>query len=236
MTETAPVAAITGSSKGIGLAIASDFLARGYQVHGCSRNAGATTADGYHHTELDVADEAQVARWMKHIKAVSGRLDVLVCNAAYAPATQLMAMTPASMFETAMRTNAFGTFVACREAAKLMMRQRSGRIITLSSMAAGLHMEGTSAYASSKSAIVEMTKVLARELAGAGITCNVLSVSMFMSDTMEALGETVIARAQERLTIKRPVTAEEICHVIRFFSAPEASAVTGQVVQLGLVT
>jgi 3-oxoacyl-[acyl-carrier protein] reductase len=236
MSSPVRVAAITGASKGIGQALTADFLARGYVVHGCSRSPHSNQPEGYHHAELDVADEAQVTRWMRSIKSATGRLDVLVCNAAYAPATQLMAMTPGSMFEEVMRTNAFGTYFACREAAKVMMRQRYGRIITVSSMAASLHLEGTSAYASSKSAIVEMTKVLARELAGAGITCNVLSISMYMTEAVDALGETVIARALDRLTIKRPLTTEEICHVVRFFSAPEAGAVTGQVVQLGLVT
>jgi 3-oxoacyl-[acyl-carrier protein] reductase len=117
-----------------------------------------------------------------------------------------------------------------------MMAQRSGRIVTVSSMAAALHLEGTGAYAASKAAIVEMTKVMARELASSGATCNVVGVSMVMTEAVEALGETVIARALEKLTFKRKLAVEDVCNAVGFFCAPASGAITGQVLQLGLVT
>jgi 3-oxoacyl-[acyl-carrier protein] reductase len=162
-------------------------------------------------------------------------MDVLVCNAAYAPATLLLTMTSASVLEAVLRTNVVGSYVVCREVAKAMMLQKSGRIINVSSMAVGLHQEGTSAYAASKSAIVEFTKILAKEVAPLGVTCNVMAISMYMTEAVDVLGAAVIARALGQLTFKRPLTMPEICNVVAFFAAPESGCITGQVLQLGLV-
>jgi 3-oxoacyl-[acyl-carrier protein] reductase len=145
-------------------------------------------------------------------------------------------MTTGETLEALWRTNISGAYYVCREAAKAMMLQRSGRIITVSSMAVGLHSEGASAYAASKSAVVEMTKILAKEMASFGVTCNVIAPSMFQSDAVAALGETVAARALDQLTLKRQLTIEEICHVVAFLAAPQSACLTGQVLHLGLVT
>jgi 3-oxoacyl-[acyl-carrier protein] reductase len=231
-----PVALITGASKGIGFALARHFLSLGYRVAGCSRGPSELNAEDYHHTLLDISIERDVAAWVRESRGRWKRIDALVCNAAYAPASQLLAMTRGEMWDKVMRTNVDGTFFACREVAKAMMLQRSGRIVTVSSMAAALHLEGTSAYAASKAAIVEMTKVLARELATTGVTCNVVGVSMVKTDAVDALGETVIARALDKLTFKRQLDVEEICNAVGFFCAPMSRSITGQVLQLGLVT
>ena len=105
----------------------------------------------------------------------------------------------------------------------------------MSSMAVGLHEEGTAVYSASKAAIVEMTKVMAKEFAPAGITCNVVAPSMLMTGAVEAFGEEVIKRALSKLTFKRTVTMEEVCNVISFFVKPESRCVTGQVIHMGLV-
>ena len=81
-----------------------------------------------------------------------------------------------------------------------------------------------------------MTKILAKELAPLGITCNVLAPSMIKTEAVGSLGETVIAQALKKLTIPRQVTMEEICHVVAFFAAPESACITGQVIHMGLVT
>ena len=116
-----------------------------------------------------------------------------------------------------------------------MLLQRFGTIITTSSMAVGLHEEGTSAYAGSKAAIVEMTKIMAKELAPAGITCNVIAPSILSTDAVGELGEAIINRALDKLTIKRMVSIEEVCNVVSFFAAPVSRCITGQVIHMGLV-
>jgi 3-oxoacyl-[acyl-carrier protein] reductase len=229
------VMAITGTRTGIGRGMAEYFLSQDYRVAGCSRGQSSLASEYYDHAQVDVGDEGQVVAWIRSIKSRFGSIDILVCNAGLAPAAMLATMTPAKVLEPLMRTNVCGTYYACREAAKVMVSQRAGRIITISSMAVGLHEEGTSAYSASKSAIVEMTKVMAKELAPLGITCNVLAPSILMTEAVQALGEKVIERALSKLAIRRVVTIQEVCKVISFFAAPDSACITGQTIYMGLV-
>lgn len=229
------VMVITGTSKGIGHGIATYFLDRGYRVAGCSRGSSTIDHADYLHAQVDVADESEVRKWIRSVKGSCGRIDVLVCNAGYAPANLLLAMTPPDVLQRVVQTNIVGTYNVCREVSKVMMLQRSGRIVTMSSMSVGLHEEGTSAYGASKSAIVEMTKVLAKELAPAGVTCNAVAPSMLLTDAVEELGAEVRTRILSRLTIKRELTMDEVAHAVAFLIAHESSCVTGQVIHLGLV-
>ena len=230
-----PVLVITGTRKGIGNGIAHYFLAKGYRVAGCSRGASTIEHDNYYHSLLDVSNEDQVRIWVRSVKKQFKQIDLLVSNAGYAPANLLMAMTSGAVLTDLLQVNIAGSFYVCREVSKVMMQQRSGSIVTLSTMAVGLHEEGTSAYSASKAAIVEMTKIMAKELAPAGITCNVLAPSMLMTDAVEDLGQEIIERALDKLTIKRMVTIEEVCNVLEFFSAAESRCITGQVIHMGLV-
>ena len=226
---------ITGTRAGLGRGMAEHFVKKGYFVAGCSRGASTLEVEGYQHAQVDVGDERQVRQWIRSLQNEYRRIDVLVCTAGLAPAALLLTMTAGEVLEPLLRTNVSGTFYTCREVAKIMITQKFGRIITVSSMAVGLHEEGTSAYSASKSAIVEMTKVLAKELAPLGVTCNVIAPSMVITDAVKALGEAVIARALEKLTIKRTLTIEEVCNVVSFFAAPDSVCITGQVIHMGLV-
>lgn len=230
-----PIMVITGTSKGIGRGLAEYFSNHGYLVVGCSRGPATFQRDAYCHDELDIGDSAQVRAWIRSIKRKFGRIDVLVCNAGVAPANLLLTMTSDEVLDNVFHANIKGTFQVCREVSKVMMLQRGGSIITVSSMAVGLHEEGTAAYSASKSAIVEITKILAKELAPMGITCNVLAPSMVMTDLVESLGESIISRALEKLTIKRVLSIGEVANVVEFFSAPESRCITGQVIHMGLV-
>lgn len=235
MQPERPVLVVTGTSKGLGQGIATYYLDKNYIVFGCSRAPATIDCADYHHAQLDVADEIAVRGWIRSVKNVAKKIDVLVCNAGAAPANLLLTMTSGSVLDEVLRTNIAGTFHVCREVAKVMMMQRQGRIITTSTMAVGLHEEGTSAYSASKSAVVEMTKILAKELAPVGITCNVIAPSMIMTEAVEILGEEIINRALSKLTIKRQLSVEEVCNVITFFCRPESGCITGQVIHLGLV-
>lgn len=230
-----PVLAITGASRGIGLGMAEYFTNCGYKVAGCSRGQSQLAAENYFHALVDITEESDVIQWIRSVKKKYGRLDILVCNAAIVPKAALLLASSRETMESVLSTNVTGTYLVCREAAKAMLLQRTGRIITVSSMAVGLYDMGTSIYASSKSAVVEITKILAKELASSGITCNVVSPSVFLSSAKENLGESQAAEVLERLTIKRSLTIEEICKVIEFFAASESSCITGQVLQLGMV-
>jgi len=230
-----PVMVITGTSKGIGYGIANHFLEHGFSVAGCSRGGATITHENYFHSVVDIGDENQVRLWIRAVKNHFHRVDVLVCNAGLAPANLLMTMTPGKVLIDLLNVNIAGSYFVSREVSKLMLLQRSGSIITISSIAVGLHEEGTSAYAASKASIVEMTKIMAKELAPVGITCNILAPSMVMTDALNALGEEIIKRALSKLTIKRLVTIDEVCNIISFYAAPESRCITGQVMHMGLV-
>ena len=116
-----------------------------------------------------------------------------------------------------------------------MLKRKFGRIVNISSIAVDLHMQGASAYAASKSAMVEFSKILARELGPAGITCNVVAVSLSETDMTASLSSDVIERYEQRLDIKRWAAIDDVCNVISFFVSPASGYVTGQVIHLGLV-
>jgi 3-oxoacyl-[acyl-carrier protein] reductase len=226
------VMVITGTSKGMGKAIAEYYLERNFIVCGCSRGTSTIVAENYDHTTLD---DKQVRLWIKKTKLKYQKINVLICNAGNAVANLLMMMTPIATVQNILHTNIAGTYYVCCEVAKVMMKQKQGRIITVSSMAVGLHEEGTSAYSASKSAIVEMTKILAKELAPLGITCNVMAPSIYMTAAVDALGKEIIDKALSKLTIKKILSIDEICNIISFYMAPESGVVTGQVIYCGLV-
>ena len=234
--DNRPVMVITGTSRGIGRGMVEYFVARGYRVVGCSRGPATLEIEGYHHTQVDVGDERQVRDWVRLIKNDFKRIDVLVCNAGLVRSALLMTVTPDEILKTFLRTHVSGTYYLCREVSKIMISRKYGRIITVSSLGVPLHLEGTSAYSATKSAIVEMTKILAKELAPLGITCNVLGPALIMTESAQAMGKEWFDRLLEKQTIKRTVTIEEICNVISFFAAPESDCITGQVVNMGLVS
>lgn len=236
MKNDKSVMLITGTSRGIGLALAKHFLKKGYIVEGSSRTNSGFLAQDYTHTRMDVGNEGQVISWVRGIKRKHGRIDVLINNAGFAPAAQPALMTSAKLLEEVFRTNVYGSYLVSREAALVMNKQKTGRIINFSSMAVGLHEEGTSAYSASKAAIEEFTRIMSKEFAPLGITCNVIAPSMIKTGAVEALGEKVISQALSRLTIKRTVTIAELCHIIEFLIHPDAGIVTGQVIYMGLVS
>lgn len=230
------VMVITGTSSGIGRGIAEHFVANNYWVEGCSRGPGTLEIEGYNHTLVDIRDESQVRAWIRSIKKNYGRIDILVCNAGMVRSALLMTVTPGDVLDMFLSTHVKGTYFVCREVSKAMITKRFGRIITISSLGVPLHLIGTSAYSATKSAIVEMTKILAKEVASLGITCNVLAPALIMTKPAEDMGQVWADRLLDKQTIKRVVTIEEICNVVSFFISRQSACITGQVIHMGLVT
>ena len=232
--DSRKVALITGASRGIGRGLAECFLSGGFRVAGCSRGEAPPIDGDYQHSCIDIADEKAVQGWVKGVARSHQRIDVLVNNAgdyAQIPAV----LTSGETLEKLMRINYMGSFIASREAAKIMVRQKRGRIINMASMACGLHSEGASAYAASKSAVIEYSKVLAKELAESNVTVNVVAPSMVDTGMLEELGEKSRESALQSLTLKRSCSLEEVNHVVMFLASDLAACVTGQVIYLGLV-
>jgi 3-oxoacyl-[acyl-carrier protein] reductase len=234
--ERERVMAITGTSRGIGRAMAEYFAGRGYAVAGCSRGASTLTdLPNYHHDTVDVCNEAQVRDWARSVKRRHGGVDVAICNVGLVKLGALTGLSSLEQFRSFVEAIQIGTFLVCREFSKIMALQRAGRIINLTSIMTELHAPGTSGYASAKAGVVEFTKVLARELAGTGVTCNVVSPSLVTTDSSEAFGEEWKKNMLEMQTLKRPIDVAELCNVVQFFAAPESGCVTGQVIHTCLV-
>lgn len=231
----APVALVTGTSRGLGLSIAQYLLEQGYIVAGCSRGDSPLESDNYEHSSIDVSEDSDVSKWINGVGRSHRRIDIVVNNAGLLPSAALAMATPQKVVEAAIRTNFLATFSVCREASKIMRQRRFGRIINISTIANALHLEGASAYAASKSAMVEFSKVLAKELAPVGITVNVIAVSFLETDMTAELSQETKERYLNNLTIKRYATTDDVCNVVSFFSGAASGYITGQIVNLGFV-
>ena len=232
MAEDPKVVAITGTRKGIGRYLAEHFLDKGWIVEGCSRGESDLEHPQYHHTCLDVSDEKAVVAMMHAVNRRHGRLDVLLNNAGIASMNHFM-LTPGKTVETIFRTNVFGTFLFCREAAKLMGRRKSGRIVNFATVATPLKLEGEAAYAASKAAVVSLTEILAREAAGLGVTVNAVGPTPVPTDLVGSVPQEKMDALIARQSIARYGTMEDVLNVVEFFIRPESDFVTGQTLYLG---
>jgi 3-oxoacyl-[acyl-carrier protein] reductase len=223
---------ITGTRKGIGRFLAEYYCGNGYFVEGCSRKPSEWRSDNYRHHLVDITDESQIKKLFGDISREHGRLDVTVNNAGIASMNHLMLM-PAASVDRILNTNLKGTFLICRESAKTMKRNNFGRIVNLSTVAVPMRIEGEAIYAASKSGVETFTKIMARELAGFGITCNAVGPTPILTDLIRAVPEEKINRIVANLAIKRLGRFEDVVNVIDFFIKPESSYVTGQVIYLG---
>ena len=226
------VTLITGARKGLGRFLAEQRLAQGDRVYGCSRQPSDLVSPRYEHICLNVSDERTVRQMFSKIRKQEGRLDHLVNNAGIASMNHAL-LTPMKVVDSILSTNVTGTFLMCREAARIMQANSFGRIVNMISVAAPLHLEGEAIYAASKSAVQTLTQILARELAQFGITVNAVGPTPVMTDLIRNVPREKIARLLERQAIARLGTPEDVSNVVDFFLRSESEFVTAQSVFLG---
>jgi 3-oxoacyl-[acyl-carrier protein] reductase len=223
---------ITGARKGIGRHLAETYARSGCQVIGCSRKPAEFEHPNYQHFCLDVTDEPAVKEMMTGIRKTYGRLDVLINNAGIAALNHSL-LTPMETVRRVLETNVVGTFLLCRESAKLMQKNHFGRIVNFSTIAVPFKLEGEAIYAASKSAVETLTRVLARELADNGITVNAIGPTAIHTELIQAVPQEKLDALLARQAIHRFGEFEDIVNVIDFFIRPESKFITGQVIYLG---
>jgi 3-oxoacyl-[acyl-carrier protein] reductase len=226
------VVLITGTSKGIGEYLARYYSEKGYHVIGCSRRPVNSSPDNYRHFCLDITDEQGVKAMFSEIGKTHQRLDVLINNAGIASMNHVL-LTPTKVARNIVDTNLIGTFLLCREAAKLMKRHNFGRIVNFTTVATPLKLEGEAIYAASKAAIISFTQIIAKELASFGITANAIGPTPIQTDLIKAVPQEKIDSLVQRQAIKRLGQFSDVSNVIDFFIRPESDFITGQVLFLG---
>ncbi len=230
-SDDKPVALVTGARKGIGRYLAEHLARSGYSVVGCSRKPADWSAPGVAHHQADVADEKQMHDLFRSIAHEHGRLDALINNAALATMNLAM-LTPMETVEKILRTNVAGAFLSSREAAKLMRKRNYGRIVSISSAVVPMRLAGEAIYVASKSAVEALSQVLARELAGIGVTVNVVGPGPTETDMIRGVPPETMRKTLDAFSISRLTAMEDIANAVDFFLRPESSAVTGQVLYL----
>jgi 3-oxoacyl-[acyl-carrier protein] reductase len=161
-----------------------------------------------------------------------GYVDHLINNAAIAR-MNLALLTPLEALEKSFHTNTFGTFLFCRESARLMVQRKYGRIVNFSTIAVPFRLNGESVYAASKAAVVSITEILARELAPYNITVNALGPSAVDTDLIKNIPQPIMDRLLARLAIPRKGTIADVANAVDFFLSKDSGLVTGQTLYLG---
>ncbi len=234
-TSSAQVALVTGASRGIGAAIALELAARGYQVVGtATTDAGAeritealSAHAGCRGVNLNVNDGAAVEALLDAIVKQQGGLHVLVNNAGITRDTLAMRMKDED-WDAVMDTNLKAVFRVSRAAIRPMMKQRFGRIISITSVVGASGNPGQANYAAAKAGVAGMTRALARELGSRGITVNCVAPGFIATDMTAALPEEQQKALNAQIPLGHMGKPEDIAHAVAYLASREAGYVTGQ--------
>lgn len=218
---------VTGASKGIGLATAKAFAELGDRVYGLSRTSGPEVT-GVTHLTVDLSQPDQIEAAFDQIESESGRLDVVVANAGITK-DQLAVRMSDEDFDSVIDVNLKASFQVMRRSMKKMMRQRSGRIIAISSIGAYIGLPGQANYAASKAGVVGMVRAMAREIASRGVTVNVVAPGLIATDMAQALGDDRVDQIAAQIPVGRLGEPEEIAQSVVFLASPAAGYITGAV-------
>lgn len=223
---------ISGARKGIGEFLVHHYASLGHSIIGCSRKLAAPDLPNYRHFALDVSDEAAVRQMFTEVAREYGRLDVLINCAGIASMNHTL-LTSAAKAREIMDTNFIGTFLLCREAARLMRKQAGGRIVNFGTVATPMKLEGEAVYAASKAAVTTFTQIAAKEFAEFGITVNCVAPTPIRTDLIRSVPQVKLDDLVARQSIKRLGEFRDVANVTDFFIRPESDFITGQVIYLG---
>ena len=230
-------AVVTGAAKGIGKAIALAFAKEGCNIvlnyHSSLDDETVQEIEACGGTCMpvqgDVSDFAFAADMMKKVKKELGSVDILVNNAGITQDMLLMRMTE-EQFDSVIQTNLKGTFNMIRHVSSIMLKQRSGAIINMSSVVGVMGNVGQANYAASKAGIIGLTKSTAKELAARGVTCNAIAPGFVETDMTAALSEDLQKQMLETIPLKRYGQVDDIAQAAVFLA--KNTYITGQVLHV----
>ncbi len=235
------IALVTGAAKGIGKAIALALAADGAAVivnyNGSKDRAEQTVeeikalgADAIAY-QCNVADTKAVDDMIKEIIRIYGRLDILVNNAGITRDNLIMKMTEED-FDAVINANLKGCFNTIKAVSRQMLKQRSGRIINITSVSGILGNAGQANYAASKAGIIGLTKTMARELASRGITVNAVAPGFVDTDMTQTLSDSIKAAATAQIPLGHFGRPEDIASMAAYLASEKASYITGQIISV----
>lgn len=242
--QGSPVALVTGSGRGIGLACARAFAADGYDVClNCSSDSSfeRTSAAAEEITNeygvrtlavvANVADTEAAKALVDQAVAELGRIDVLVNNAGITR-DGLIARMGEDDFDAVIDVNLKGTFNCCKAASKYMMKQRSGAVVNMSSIVGIAGNAGQANYAASKAGVIGLTKSLAKELARRNIRVNAVAPGFIATDMTDALNDQQKEAITSQIGLGRLGEADDVAALVAFLASPATSYITGQVISI----
>jgi 3-oxoacyl-[acyl-carrier protein] reductase len=218
---------ITGGNRGIGFAIAEEFVASGYKVAVTARSGSGPT--GTLTVRADVTDGDSLDSAIAEVEAQLGPIEILVANAGITKDTLLMRMTDEE-FESVVNTNLNGVFRVLKRVTKSMLRAKYGRVILIGSVVGLFGSAGQVNYSATKSALVGIARSVTRELGGKNITANVVAPGFIDTDMTAELSDDLAASYKSKIPAGRFAAPSEVAKVVRWLASDEASYISGAVI------
>jgi len=225
--QTPRTVLITGGNRGIGFAIAEEFVASGYKVAVTARSGSGPT--GTLTVRADVTDGDSLDSAIAEVEAQLGPIEILVANAGITKDTLLMRMTDEE-FESVVNTNLNGVFRVLKRVTKSMLRAKYGRVILIGSVVGLFGSAGQVNYSATKSALVGIARSVTRELGGKNITANVVAPGFIDTDMTAELSDDLAASYKSKIPAGRFAAPSEVAKVVRWLASDEASYISGAVI------
>ncbi len=231
------VVMVTGGAAGIGRVTAENFAGEGARIAICDVNpeAGEAAAKALgpeaSFEQVDVASTTAVSNWVEGVFDKYGQIDVLVNNAGITRDSLIMRMKEED-WDAVISVNLKSAFNCIKAVSKIMVKQRSGRIINLASVVGVMGNVGQANYVASKAGMIGLTKTVAKELGARGITVNAVAPGFIETDMTAVLSDKVKAFMLSMVPLQRAGTPQDVADAITFLASDQAAYITGQVVHV----